>query len=657
MRASRRLALAAVSCLAATGGVVTAVTLPAGAATPAFGYGTPEFVNSAAPADVDVIPVAGFAGVDNAGEPSIGLNWNTGAALYQAFRSTYKITFDNSTATPGITWSDVSSPYSQFNVDPILATNSTTGTTIAGGDNGACSAMSLTQDDGASWVPTVPCPIAPDHPTVGIGPFAQPKPAGAVGNEVGYFCQQPTISILPDECSYTHNGGLSWEDSVPDPSLSCYFQVGHVKIGPDGTAYVPNKSCTDPDSGKDLVGGLITTDNGLTLSSYRIPDAPTPADGFDPSVAVDSGNRVYESWARTGDYNPVITWSDDHGATWAPQVDLATTVSPALTASTFQAVVAGDAGRAAVAYLATSDPLNGKDPFASGFVGHWYLYVSTTYDGGKTWQTTKATTDPVQIGEIDAGGTTTGGQRNLLDFMDASLTKDGRVVVGYADGCINGCSSVADSQDAWATVAYQSAGEGLFSAYDTAAPTTAPASPTVNATVDTTKGATVLNWAAPDDGGSPITGYQVYRGLAPGSTTPYTTTTGTSFTDSAVTTGTTYYYRVVATNAVGNSDPSNEVSATPTTLPGAPTLLATAGKSQVKLSWTTPANGGTPITGYAIYRGTAAGAETLVQTLTSGSSYVDSDVQAKSTYFYKVAAINRNGTGAQSNETSATPKR
>jgi hypothetical protein len=81
----------------------------------------------------------------------------------------------------------------------------------------------------------------------------------------------------------------------------------------------------------------------------------------------------------------------------------------------------------------------------------------------------KATPDPVQIGEIDAGGTTTGGQRNLLDFMDASLTKDGRVVVGYADGCLSGCNSVAQSQDAWATVAYQSAGQGLFSAAGAAA--------------------------------------------------------------------------------------------------------------------------------------------------------------------------------------------
>jgi hypothetical protein len=653
MRASRRLALAAVSCLAATGGVVTAIALPAGAAAPVFGYGAAQFVNSAAPSTLEspVGPIGlGINDTDLAGEPSIGINWQSGAGMYMAGLSTYRLSFDNTATPPAVTWADATSPYSPANIDPILATNSATGTTIAGGDTGPCAAMSITHDDGATWLPTTPCPFTGDHPTVGIGPAAPGGPA--LGDEVAYFCQQQVV----DECSHSLDGGTTWSPGVTDPTLTCLSLHGHVKISPDGTAYVPSSNCADAD-GNLAVGAFVTTDNGLTWSGYGIPNAPTPADGFDPSVATDSSNRVYESWARADDYNPVITWSDDHGATWAPQVDLANTVSPALTASTFQAVVAGDAGRAAVAYLATTDPLGGKDPFASGFVGHWYLYVSTTYDGGSTWQTVQATPDPVQIGEIDAGGTTTGGQRNLLDFMDASLTKDGRIVVGYADGCLAGCNSVASSQDAYATVAYQSAGQGMFAAYDTAAPTTAPASPTVNATVDTSKGATVLDWAAPDDGGSPITGYQVYRGLTPGSATPYATSAGTSFTDTAVTTGTTYYYRVVATNAVGSSDPSNEVNATPTTLPGKPTLLATAGKSQVKLSWTAPANGGTPITGYAIYRGTAAGAETLVQTLSTGTSYVDTGLSAKTTYFYEVAAINRNGNGAQSNEVSSTPKK
>jgi hypothetical protein len=70
-----------------------------------------------------------------------------------------------------------------------------------------------------------------------------------------------------------------------------------------------------------------------------------------------------------------------------------------------------------------------------------------------------------------AGGTSCGTGRNLLDFMDANVTTDGRVVVGYADGCIGACAgpsgTKAQSVDAYATVAYQSAGMGLFAALDT----------------------------------------------------------------------------------------------------------------------------------------------------------------------------------------------
>jgi hypothetical protein len=474
MRALERLAVAATCCVTTAAAVVVAINPTSAAAASAFGSGTPEFVNSVAPASDG----STFFNSDNAGEPSVGINWNSGAAMYMAGTDTYKVTFDNTQTPPTVTWADRSSPYSLVNLDPILATDHTSGLTLAGGDDGPCAVMSATTTDGGSapfdssaWTPTAPCPFTADHPTVGLGPASASSPL-SLGGTVAYFCQQTTV----DECSHSLDGGQTWSPGVTDPNLTCLGLHGHVKISADGTAYVPSVNCVDA-NGNLAVGAFMSQDNGLTWSGFGINGAPTPADGFDPSIATDANNRVYESWARAGDYNPVITWSDNHGQTWAPQVDLANTVSPALTASTFQAAVAGDSGRAAVAYLATSDPLNGKDPFASGFVGHWYLYVSFTYDGGATWQTQKVTSDPVQIGEIDAGGTTTSGQRNLLDFMDASLTKDGRVVVAYADGCLQ-CTSAATSTHAQATVAYQSAGEGLFSTYDTAALVTAPLSPT-----------------------------------------------------------------------------------------------------------------------------------------------------------------------------------
>ncbi len=79
-----------------------------------------------------------------------------------------------------------------------------------------------------------------------------------------------------------------------------------------------------------------------------------------------------------------------------------------------------------------------------------------------------------------------------------------------------------------------------------------------------------LQWSAPaSNGGSPITEYKVYRGTTSGgeSTTPIATVTTTSYTDSTVTNGQTYYYYVTAVNSVGESSPSNEASATPQQTP------------------------------------------------------------------------------------------
>ena len=90
-----------------------------------------------------------------------------------------------------------------------------------------------------------------------------------------------------------------------------------------------------------------------------------------------------------------------------------------------------------------------------------------------------------------------------------------------------------------------------------------------------------------------------------------------------------------------------------TTVPDAPTqLTATAQGHAIALTWTGPS--GTP-TSYNIYRGTTSGSLTLYQSNVNTAAYVDTNVAPGTTYYYTVAAVSTVGTGAQSNQASATP--
>ncbi|HEX9043810.1 MAG TPA: fibronectin type III domain-containing protein [Candidatus Limnocylindrales bacterium] len=174
-------------------------------------------------------------------------------------------------------------------------------------------------------------------------------------------------------------------------------------------------------------------------------------------------------------------------------------------------------------------------------------------------------------------------------------------------------------------------------------------------------GQVALSWSAPSsNGGSAVTSYSVYRGTSSGgeSTTPIATvTTGTTYTDTGLTNGTTYYYTVAATNSSGTGSTSNEASATPTapvgaTVPGAPSLsAATANGKGVQLTWTTPSSGGSPITGYNVYRLTGS-TYGLLASLGVVNSYKDTATKRGVTYTYEVTALNAIGESGPSSPQS-----
>ncbi len=108
-------------------------------------------------------------------------------------------------------------------------------------------------------------------------------------------------------------------------------------------------------------------------------------------------------------------------------------------------------------------------------------------------------------------------------------------------------------------------GESANSAQTAATPTapsSVPPAPTKLAAVAGSSQVT-LTWNA----AASAAGYKIYRGTSAGAeaTAPLASgITGTTYTDAAIVSGTTYYYKVTAANSVGEGPASNEASATPT---------------------------------------------------------------------------------------------
>lgn len=200
--------------------------------------------------------------------------------------------------------------------------------------------------------------------------------------------------------------------------------------------------------------------------------------------------------------------------------------------------------------------------------------------------------------------------------------------------------------------AVNAVGEGGDSDEVSATPVLVPPQPPTGLTAQAGNRAVSLSWNASFD----ATGYHVKRSEGAGG--PFTTlsgspVSGTGFTDTTATNGTTYHYIVTALGAGGESEATAEVSATPAAVPSVPTgLSAVGGNGQVSLSWA-PSLGAIS---YIIRSSTSGGgAYTVIATGVNPTSYLHTGLANGSTYHYSVSAVNAGGESAASAAVATVP--
>ncbi len=186
-----------------------------------------------------------------------------------------------------------------------------------------------------------------------------------------------------------------------------------------------------------------------------------------------------------------------------------------------------------------------------------------------------------------------------------------------------------------------------------------PSAP-MNLTATVNSGTAILTWAPQ----STASGYDVERSLSSGG--PYTVVGNAAvgtFADTTVTNGVTYYYVVLAVNAIGSGAPSPQIAVTPTPAspPAAPAILnaRSAGGDATPfypggvalLTWHAVPDAVT----YNIMRSTTAGGPYTLVVSQIATSYADQELVNGTAYYYVVTAVNSFGQSANSPQAAVTP--
>lgn len=266
----------------------------------------------------------------------------------------------------------------------------------------------------------------------------------------------------------TTDGGATW--TTPATRIAQLVSPEGVHGNPSrdaerGTLYVPFT-----ERSRMLVA--VSDDTGASFDTIGVASglAAAPATIF-PTSATDREGNVYVAWSERAAFGHVISyaWSTPGGRNWSSPVQISYEIGNDI----MPAIVAGDAGKIAIAYYESSPIPGGAARPDASYTGLWYVSVAhslNALDEFPIFSHTHAVPTPIHVGTVCTTGTAclVGGafatedaiaDRTLGDLLDIALLSDGRLAVAYAhDNPTPGLMTSA------AAVVVQSGGDQLSTA-------------------------------------------------------------------------------------------------------------------------------------------------------------------------------------------------
>ena len=418
-----------------------------------------------------------------------------------------------------------------------------------------------------------------------------------------------TLNYSAAECLQVNNAGLATEMNLTPCSITTTPCVASSVI-----------SVNSPVTGSLASTDCLSTDR---LGSYQ--DVMTFPATAGTQYVITQNSTVFDSYLYLLNGTAVVASDDDSNGNLNSKISYTATASGTLTihATSYSASVTGAytlavsaASTAPVAPTALT-----ATTFSSSQINLAWTDASNNETGFKIERTTSATGTWTLIATTAA---------NVVSYQNTGL--------------------VAGTTYYYRVRATNASGDSVNTSV-----VSLPAAPTALTATVFSSSQINLTWT---DASKNETGFKIERSAsATGTWTLIATTAANvvSYQNTGLVPGTTYYYRVRATNVDGDSVNTSVVSATTLLIaPAAPTTLtATAfSSSQINLAWTDNSNNET---GFKIERGTSTtGPWTLIATTAANVvSYQNTGLTAASTYYYRVRATNAAGDSVNTSVMSA----